>query len=127
MLTVYPARSGQVRSYPMETLPKSGMKCAKPGAAFSSDGFCRFLRRAYPAGTAAHVAALAGCPVSTAEKWLRGETRPCAEHLGSLCAAFGPAFIAAAMPATRHWSRGRARNEEIQRIARQLAHLLAAD
>lgn len=94
---------------------------------FSMAGFCRFCRQAFPAGTAGHLAALTGATVSTAEKWLRGETKPSAAHLGALTAAFGPAFLAATMPATRAWTERAARNEAIVERARDLVALIAAE
>lgn len=96
-------------------------------SAFDQAGFCRFVRTAFPTSPAPHLAQLTGATISTAEKWLRSETRPSAEHLGAMVSAFGPAFIAATMPATRGWSARQARHERIAEIATELGQLLAAE
>lgn len=104
-----------------------GRRSAARSEAFDQGGFCAFVREFFPTAPAAHLAHLTGATISTAEKWLRGETRPSAEHLGAMVSAFGPAFIAATMPATRSWSARQARHERIAEIAAELGQLLAAE
>lgn len=109
----------------------STMSCVKrakfcaSGPAFDFAGFCRFCRLAFPVATAAHVASLAGATTSTAEKWLRGETRPSGEHFAALIAAFGPAFVAAAVPGAKAWAEPAAHHEQITQVQSQLDKLLA--
>lgn len=89
--------------------------------------FCRFAQAHMPTGTAAHLAAICGATVSTAEKWLRGETRPSAAHLAALISFFGPAFLAATMPGTRAWAQRQARDERVTALLAELGSLLAAE
>lgn len=91
------------------------------------DGFCRFARSAFPNSTAAHLASVVGATVSTTEKWLSGQTRPSGEHLAAMIAAFGPAFLAAVIPATGQWAAKSVRAEQLSRISQELAELVAAE
>lgn len=99
----------------------------RPDTDIDMAAFCRFAHAQLPTGTAAHLAAICGATVSTAEKWLRGETRPSAAHLAALISAFGPAFLAATMPATRAWSARQARDERVEQLLGELGRLLAAE
>ena len=78
------------------------IKNSKPGK-FDADAAIAFLRRAFPAATAQNVSAVTGIPASTVDKWLRGISAPDSDNLCILAAAFGPRFLAAAMPVARPW------------------------
>ncbi|MUT28653.1 hypothetical protein HKB47_22750 [Mesorhizobium japonicum] len=90
------------------------------------DGFCRFARRAFPTSTAAHLASVVGATMSTAEKWLSGHTRPSGEHLAAMISAFGPAFLAEAVPSTRQWAAPIIERARLAEISRQLSEILEA-
>ena len=116
------------------TMETAAMSCANDRNVFRHAGdhldmtaFCRFAAKRLPGSTAAQLAAICGATVSTAEKWLRGETRPSAAHLAALIAFFGPAFLAATMPGTRDWSERQARDERIAALLAELGSLLAAE
>ncbi len=91
------------------------------------DGFCRFARRTFPTATAAHLASIVGVTISTSEKWLSEQTRPSGEHVASMIAAFGPAFLSEAVPSTRTWATPLAQAQSIRKLATELAELLAAE
>lgn len=97
----------------------------RPAEQLDMAAFCRFAHARMPTGTAAHLAAICGATVSTAEKWLRGETRPSAAHLAALISFFGPAFLAATMPGTRPWAQRQARDERVEQLLGELGRLLA--
>lgn len=90
------------------------------------DGFCRFVRRAFPTSTAAHLAALVGATVSTSEKWISGQTKPSADHLAAMISAFGPAFLVEAIPSTRQWAAPIIERAKLAEISRQLSEILEA-
>lgn len=90
------------------------------------NGFCRFVRRAFPNSTAAHLATICGATVSASEKWLSGQTRPSGEHLAAMISAFGPAFLAEAVPSTRQWAAPIIERARLAEISRQLSEILEA-
>jgi hypothetical protein len=81
----------------------------------------------FPNSTAAHLASVVGATISTTEKWLSGQTRPSGEHLASMIVAFGPAFLAAAIPSTQSWSVKVVQADRITEISRELAAMVAAE
>ncbi|RWF41610.1 MAG: XRE family transcriptional regulator [Mesorhizobium sp.] len=90
------------------------------------EGFCRFIRRAFPTSTAAHLAAVVGATVSTSEKWISGQTKPSADHLAAMISAFGPAFLVEAIPSTRQWAAPIIERAKLAEISRQLSEILDA-
>ncbi|TPL44525.1 helix-turn-helix transcriptional regulator [Mesorhizobium sp. B2-4-5] len=90
------------------------------------EGFCRFVRRAFPTSTAAHLAAVVGATVSTSEKWISGQTKPSADHLAAMISAFGPAFLVEAIPSTRQWAAPVIERAKLAEISRQLSEILEA-
>ena len=89
-------------------------------------GLCRFVHRAFPTSAAANLACIVGATVSTAEKWLQGQTKPSGEHLAAMIAAFGPAFLAEAVPSTRQWAAPIIERARLAEISRQLSEILEA-
>lgn len=123
-----------VNSMNQSAMEPAAMSCVsrrnpfrRPDEQLDMAAFCRFAHAQMPTGTAAHLAAICGATVSTAEKWLRGETRPSAAHLAALISFFGPAFLAATMPGTRPWAQRQARDEERLQLLDRLLALHAAE
>ena len=86
------------------------------------DGFCRFLRRVFPSATANQIAAVSGVPSGTADKWLRGESKPSLEHFGALISAFGPPLLAAVFPHIE-WVSEAAKQSRALEIETEIARL----
>jgi transcriptional regulator with XRE-family HTH domain len=107
----------------MKGFSMSGVKIAGSGALCMA-ALCRYLKAAFPASTAKQVAHATGIPASSVEKWLRGETRPSAEHFCILCATFGAGFAALAMPGAL-WLQEAGRDAEFRASAERLFGLLA--
>jgi hypothetical protein len=107
----------------------AAMSCGKRAkfCAFDTNGFIRFACRHFPAATAANLAAASGATVSTAEKWLRGETQPSGIFLSAMISAFGPAFLVACVPGARAWAGRAARDERLAEIEAERRALLAAE
>lgn len=101
----------------------SGAKIAETGG-INMTALCRFLSAAFPHSTAKQVAFAAGIPVSSVEKWLRGETRPSGLHFAQLIGIFGLPLIAAAIPSAQ-WAREDAHERKLD-LARQLARQILA-
>jgi hypothetical protein len=97
--------------------------CRDARPAFSQEGFVRFVRAAFPASPAQHLAHLVGCPSSTAEKWLRREGAPSAQYLGAMIGLFGPAFVAAAIEPAPPWAARAANDQRRAELTRALEEL----
>ena len=67
-------------------------------ADYDPQGCVAFLRRVHPAKTAAGVAADTRISPRTVERWLSLEAQPSVPAFVRLVAAYGPAFLAAAVP-----------------------------
>ncbi len=108
----------------------NGAKFCGNGAincAIDIDGLIRFATFHFPVATAANLAAVSGATVSTAEKWLRGETLPSGTFLAAMIAAFGPSFVAACVPGAKAWAEQAARDERIKQLDAEKERLLAAE
>lgn len=103
-------------------IPMLDVKNSKFGK-FDGAAVARFLRQAFPTGTAQNVSTMTGIPTSTVDKWLRGDAAPSSAHLGILAGAFGPGFLAAAFPVARPWLEPERRHE---RVAQAVAEFYAA-
>jgi hypothetical protein len=104
-------------------VPGSASRVRGERPRFCGDGFVAFVRAAFPASPAQHLAHLIGCPSSTAEKWLRREGAPSADYLGSMIGIFGPAFAASVISPAPAWAVEAARTERRRALERELDQL----
>lgn len=96
------------------------MACGKHHNALQHEAFVRFIRRAFPQATAAHLASITGQTVSAAEKQVSGQVRPSAEVIASCLAFFGPAFAASCIAGCGHWATPLGAAMEITELARRI-------
>lgn len=106
-----------------DAAPRARAERSLPRPRFCQDGFIGFVRAAFPASPAQHLAHLLGCPSSTAEKWLRREGAPSADYLGAMIGIFGPAFAACAIAPSPAWAVDAARAERRRLLERELEQL----
>lgn len=89
-----------------------------------------FFAARHPAKTAACVAARTGISQRTVEHWLAGRAAPGAGHFCKLAAAYGPEFLALALPAcgwlseAARGARAAALDDEIARLTALRSELL---
>lgn len=76
-----------------------------------------FLRRLYPANTAANVAADTGLTEAAVQKWLSRGSSPSLAAAGRLALAYGPEILAAAWGEAPEWLTTAAMAEEESRLA----------
>ena len=67
-------------------------------AEYDPQGCVGFLRRVHPIKTAAGVEADTRIPARTVERWLALEAAPKVPHFVRLVVAYGPSFLAVAVP-----------------------------
>lgn len=91
-------------------------------AGFDPQGCVLFLRRRHPAKTARAVEAATGgrVPWRTVERWLALEAVPNTRAVGWLIVAYGPAFLAAAVPGVA-WIKRAADLAEYEGMAAEIA------
>lgn len=90
---------------------------------FDSASLAAFLRREAPLHTCAAVAARAGLPVRTVERWLTTDARPSASHFLALVDAFGPSVIRAAFSVAPAWLDDAVRAEHHRRLEAEIGAL----
>lgn len=78
-----------------------------------------FLRGMYPFKTAENVAADIGAPAETIQKMIERCSTPNAWTYGCLVCAYGPRFLAAALPAPPEWVVEAARDEALRDLRDQ--------
>ena len=81
------------------------------------------LRRRHPVKTAACVAAAIGASERTVEKWLEGASLPSAGWFCRLIAAYGPEFLAAALPGALGWLSAARRLERLAALEAEQARV----
>lgn len=127
-----PASSGQrlsVMKQITEGHPMTGSKGVRVRTKISEigtlsiDGFCRFLRAAFPRSTALHLAHLTGISASTVTKWLIGENKPSGEHLAILTSVLGPAFLRACLTRSPDWLERSCETERLAQISAEMERL----
>ncbi|WP_293862341.1 hypothetical protein [uncultured Alsobacter sp.] len=87
----------------------------EPGRIFN------FLRSVHPSKTAEHVSADTGIPRETIHTWFGRGSAPSCAHVLALITAYGPAFLAAALPARPAWLDGAVREERRQRLEAEIS------
>ena len=98
----------------MSDLPlvKSNQFSVKPDLDnFENSRIAAFLRTRHPTKTAECVQAEADIPADTVRQWLKGVSRPGFVGLLSLIGAYGPEFLAAALPNAPAWLEGAVREQ----------------
>lgn len=102
----------------------SGEKFAKFGVNFGkvgdADGVVSFLRCRHPSKTAERVGAEIGVSPDTARKWLDGAARPSFDAFARMISAYGPEFLAAAIPSLA-WLSEASLNEQRRVLEDQIA------
>ncbi len=90
-----------------------------------ADRFANFLRSKYPEKTAEHVAADTGLPVATVQRWLDRGSAPSLWALGKLIGAYDAEVLCAALENPPAWLVAAARQQERERLEREIAELRA--
>lgn len=70
---------------------------------FDLNAVASFLRRQHPQKTAEHVAERIDAPAETVRQWLRGAAKPSFAATLALVGAYGPEFLAVALPQAPGW------------------------
>ena len=83
------------------------------------DRIITHLREVHPRKPADFVAAEIGISVNTVRKWFSGESTPSAPAVFALINAYGPEFIAAAVPDAPSWLRSAVRTEQLEALKAQ--------
>lgn len=96
-----------------------------PSPKLSRSGMTGFLRAAFPACTAQHVAHLTGISASTVSNWLRETSIPSADHLAVLFTVFGQPFLTACYPVAAPWVEGQGQHERFQSAITELHAAIA--
>ena len=82
-----------------------------------------FLRRRHPVKTAECVEAVSGVPLETVRQWLKGVSKPGWFHGLALVSAYGPEFLAAALPNAPSWLDAAVRAQKRAALEAELALL----
>ncbi|MCJ2051698.1 hypothetical protein [Methylobacterium sp. J-070] len=90
-----------------------------------ADRFSNFLRSKYPIKTADNVAADTGLPVATVQRWLDRGSAPSLWALGKLIGAYDAEVLCAALESPPGWLVAAARQQERERLEREIAGLRA--
>lgn len=89
------------------------------------DRFSNFLRSKYPVKTAENVAADTGLPTATVQRWLDRGSAPSLWALGKLIGAYDAEVLCAALENPPAWLVAAARQQERERLEREIADLRA--
>lgn len=90
-----------------------------------ADRIAAFLRQKYPTKTAEHVAADTGISAGTVARWLDRGSAPSAWALCRLVGAYDADVLCAILDNPPAWLLAAARQEERERVERQIAQLRA--
>jgi hypothetical protein len=104
----------------------AGSSLTRIGSASSQacpDRAVAFIRALYPVKTAECVAADIGLPVHTVKRWLEGVARPSWDGIFALICAYGPRFLAVALPAPPAWVSDAAREQELAELRAEQARI----
>ena len=89
------------------------------------DRFSNFLRSKYPIKTADNVAADTGLPAATVQRWLDRGSAPSLWALGKLIGAYDAEVLCATLENPPAWLMAAARQQERERLEREIAGLRA--
>lgn len=90
-----------------------------------ADRVSAFLRAKHPVKTADNVAADTGIPAATVARWLDRGSAPSIPQLGKLVGAYDAEVLCVILDQPPEWMVSRARQQERERLERQIATLRA--